>query len=146
MTLTDLDNVIKQNMPHDPSNYSIWVWHLFLDSKLAKYFRSRNKELFNSAHEGLLFTNKCIKKMVDFLLSDEDMRKELFNLEGQVEEFAFQSISTGLDDNFYYIGNGCCINEKVKSNSENDRLLFMYKIDRIENFRGNKNLIFVYSI
>jgi hypothetical protein len=50
----------------------------------------QNKELYNSPHEGLLITkNGCIK-IINFLENHQDIKNDLFNFEGCVEEFALQ--------------------------------------------------------
>lgn len=133
MTLYDLDNVIKQPIHMIDYNYTVWHWPTFINTKLAKFFINQNKKLYSSSHEGLLFTYSCIQKIVHFLENNLEIKNDLFNFEASVEEFALQSIAINIEDNFYYIGNGCCNNDHIKSNDENDELKFMYKVDRIEN-------------
>jgi hypothetical protein len=124
--LKDLNRISRIKQEILVNNYNEWWWPNFLKTKLAKYYLNQNKNLYKSAHEGLLLTKKCCEKIVNFLDYNKDIKNELFNFEGCVEEFAFQTIAINSNEIFYYIGNGCCKNEK--SNPINNE--FMYKIIR----------------
>ena len=116
--LRDLHHVVSYNKPYaneDPRPWHekkhVWHWPNFGETLLVKYVLENGHETFQSPHEGLLFTRNGCEGIVDFLESHGDIRDDLFEFNGSVEEFALQTISVMVGDNFYYIGNGCCTNE-----------------------------------
>ena len=125
MKLDDLDRInnikIEQN-----NDYIGWHWPNFLNTLLAKYYLGMNKKLYKSAHEGLVFNKKCCQKIVDFLENNSEIKNDLFNYEGCVEEFAFQTIAINIDQSFFDIGNGI----EVKMIDINNNNQFMYKVLR----------------
>ena len=144
MKLDDLNIIIKGTPYREYNKYTEWHWPNFLQTELAKYYINQNKELYSSPHEGLLFTVNAVKKIVSFLESNLEIKQNLFNFNGCVEEFALQTISINMDEPFFYIGNGCCNEDPIKQNEKNENLKFMYKTNRIlENF--NQNFIFNYD-
>lgn len=127
LTLKDLDRITQIKEKEQNNNYDEWHWPSFKNTLLAKYYLEQNKELYNSPHEGLLITkNGCIK-IVNFLENNQDIKNDLFNFDGCVEEFGFQTILMNSDDSFYYIGNGCCAEKEVEPNNTKE---YMYKVSR----------------
>jgi hypothetical protein len=95
------------------------------------YCLRKNRNLFSSPHEGLVLSENGCKKIVSFLENNQKIKKDLFQYNATVEEFAFQTISKNMGEEFYYIGNGCCIEEPVGPNDLNDENpKFMYKTKR----------------
>jgi hypothetical protein len=130
MTLSELNKVSKLGQfINNNNNYSIWHWPNFINSLLAKYFIDNNKNLYSSPHEGLMFSYNGCNKIVEFLESNKNIKSNLFNFEGCVEEFSLQTISANYGEPFYYIGNGCCTEDKISINTETD-IKFMYKVKR----------------
>ena len=59
------------------------------------------------------------------------MKDELFGMDGQVEEFVLQTIAINNGDMFYDIGNECCTNDPIGTNSPDGSVFkFMYKTNR----------------
>ena len=105
-------------------------WSTFKRTLLLQYFINKNQELYSSPHEGLVFTEKCCVKIMNFLENNYDMKIDLFNFEYCVEEFALQTISMNLGEPYNYIGN-CCYNDQLEQNNyEGDIIRFMYKVNR----------------
>jgi len=135
MKLEDLNKVVELNSDNHLrwkdyiADYNEWHWPNFSKILLFKYYRKKNKELYGSAHEGLMFTYDGCTKIISFLESNSDIKNDLFNFEGCVEEFALQSIAVNSGDSFYDIGNGCCSEEKISPNSDTN-IKFMYKVKR----------------
>jgi hypothetical protein len=136
MTLEDLNKVVELNsnstlrwkdrvVDYDSWN---WSWPIFSKTLLFKYYRDKNQELYNSAHEGLMFTYDGCTKIISFLEGNPDIKNDLFNFKGSVEEFALQTISVNSGDSFYDIGNGC-YEEKLSPNTDTN-LKFTYKVLR----------------
>ena len=125
LRLKDL-NRISKNKIVQKNDYNKWWWPLFKQTLLAKYYLEHNKNLYKSPHEGLVFNEKCCLKIINFIENNPIIKNDLFNFEGCVEEFAFQTIAINLGENFYYIGNGT----KDKKLNINNKNKFMYKIIR----------------
>ena len=133
MTLDELNKVAKLGQyngvfygSYDEHNIN-WWWPIFTKTLLAKYFLQQNKNLCCCPIEGLMFSyNSCLKS-VEFLENNQDIKLDLFNFDGCVNEFALQTIVKNLDENFYYIGNGCCTEDKINKNTDTD-IKFMYKV------------------
>ena len=107
-----------------------WHWPTFCQSNLASYFMSKKKPLYGCAHEGVGFSYKGCKKIVKFLEKHSDLQ-DFFNLEIPVEEIALQTISINLKCPIYYIGNGCCNEDRIPPNDPNEEnKKFMYKVKR----------------
>jgi len=136
--LRDLNEVVSYNKPYsneDPRPWSekknSWHWPSFGDTLLIKYAIEKGHEPFKSPHEGLLFTHKGCEKIVEFLESHGDIRKDLFVFSAPVEEFALQTISVMMGENFYYIGNGCCTEEPNGTHGPSPSMLkYMFKVAR----------------
>jgi len=138
MTLDDLDKVIAIG-PHYESyavvesnknrEYNDWHWPEFKQTLLAKHFLNKNQQLYDSAHEGLMFKYSGCEKIVEFLENNPEIKNDLFTFPKCVEEFALQTIVVNMEDSFYYIGNGCCSEEKIGANSDTS-LKFLYKVRR----------------
>lgn len=124
LSLNDLNNL----KPHNDHNYDYdsWWWPHFKNTKLAKYYIEKKKKLYNSPHEGLMFTYDGCIKIVDFLENNTEIRDDLFNYDGCVEEFSLQTISINSNEPYYYIGNGI----ETKNIDKNDNSRFMYKVDK----------------
>ena len=127
MSINDLDRITKVKLESQNHDYNGWHWPNFLNTLLAKYYLGQNKELYNSPHEGLLLTKNSCKKIIKFLDDNNEIKNDLFNFNGCVEEFAFQTIAMNSDESFYYIGNGCCEEKDIDKNNENE---FIYKVRR----------------
>ena len=109
---------IKSYSIPNSKNFDInsWNWPNLKKSLLFKHYR--NKKVGVSAHEGLMFNfNNCLK-IKDFFEKNNVIKRDLFNFNGCVEEFAFQSICLNNKDennNFFYdVGNGVDYNLKAK--------------------------------
>ena len=110
-----------------------WVWGEFADTLLGKYYLEKNQNLCNSAHEGMVFTEKGCKNIIEFLSNHSDLKDDLFQYPARVEEFALQTISINSGEPIYYIGNGCCNEGPIgKNDPDSDDLKFMYKVRREE--------------
>jgi hypothetical protein len=109
-----------------------WWWPVIVSSQLGRYCLERNRNLYTSAHEGLVLKYETCAKIVNFLTNHPEMNMELYELNMPVEEFALQTLAKLLGDPFFYIGNGCC-NEDVIPSNDLDSLdkRFMYKVKRI---------------
>jgi hypothetical protein len=129
MKLSDLKTIVKGKPYREHIPLTTWHWPSFLKTKLAKYFIDQNKELYNSPHEGLLFTFNAVKIIVSFLESNIEIKQDLFNFNNCVEEFGLQTIVTNMGEQFFYIGNGIS-NDRIKPNDQNEYLKFMYKENR----------------
>lgn len=135
MTLNDLDKVIKIGPNYDVNinfndiEYIDWHWDTFKQTLLAKYFLDKKQKLYSSAHEGLMFTYDGCTKIVDFLENNTIIKDDLFNFPKCVEEFALQTIVVNMGESFYYIGNGCCSEEKLLPNMDTN-YKFLYKVPR----------------
>jgi len=102
-------NMLKicQGVSYDNLNKDVWAWPMFLQTKLSKYIIANNL-VFSTAsvhHEGLTFDYESCVKVVEFFESHKDIRDEIFNFKGSVEEFALQCISLNLSGHYYNIGN-----------------------------------------
>jgi hypothetical protein len=134
LTLDKL-NIVKKHgtIPEiKDKNYEEWRWPSFKTTKLGEYYLSRGKELYNSPHEGLMFTYNGAKTIVNFLENNPIIKDHLFNYEECVEEFSLQTILINEGDMFYDIGNGCCIEQILGPNTDETKLKFMYKVIREE--------------
>ena len=137
MTLNDLNKVTNlgqyihenQEYMHKNNSYTDWHWPNLIETLLAKYFLNKNKKLYSSPHEGLMFSYNGCNKIVEFLEENQDIKSDLFNFNGCVEEFSLQTISANYGEPYYYIGNGCCNENKLVLNTETD-INFMYKVSR----------------
>ena len=111
-------------------------WHSLPNTLLAKYYLSKNENLYHSAIEGIVFTANCCKKIIDFLENNQEIKFDLFNFEAQVEEFALQTIAANIGEKFYNIGNGCYTSYPIGTNSPNGEVFkFSYKVNR-DDFRN----------
>jgi hypothetical protein len=138
MKLKDLDKVVAIGPQYESymvvennknREYNNWHWPDFKETLLAQHFLNKNQELYDSAHEGLMFKYSGCEKIVEFLESNPEMKNDLFNFHKCVEEFALQTIVVNMGDSFYYIGNGCCSDDKLIPNSDTN-LKFLYKVRR----------------
>ena len=80
MKLEDLDRISKIKGKPQNNNYKDWRWPSFFKTLLAQHYLNQNKDFYQSPHEGLLLTKNCCKKIVDFLESNDEIKKNLFNL------------------------------------------------------------------
>lgn len=138
LTFEDLDNLVAY--PHgiedlhtsiyDETNLS-WHWPNFKNTYLAKYYIEQNKKLYSSPHEGLVFKYSTCKKINELLNNNINIKDDLLNFEGCVEEFALQTIAINEEETFYYIGNGCCNEDIIEENIAGNTIKkFMYKVKR----------------
>lgn len=129
----DINNFRKNNYYN--CEYNFWHWPSFKTSKLATHYFSMNCSLYESMHEGLVFSYNVCKNIIKFLNDMIDITNDTINFNNCVEEFALQTISMNeIDFNnreygFIYIGNGSVthyINELTK-----DGIRIIYKTIRI---------------
>jgi hypothetical protein len=113
------------------------ILKLFLQDSLRRCNRSllnilnKNENVYSSAHEGLFFKQIGCILIKEFLEDHQDIKNDLFNFEGPMEEFSLQTIILHKGEQFYYIGNGCCVNERIEPNDPNgNEYKFMYKVNR----------------
>jgi hypothetical protein len=89
-------------------NINSWHWPKFRNTLLFKHYK--NEKIGQSAHEGLMFNFENCLNIKDFFDKNNSIKIDLFNFNGCVEEFSFQSIClNNKDENnnfYYYIGNG----------------------------------------
>lgn len=146
LSLADLkrleQNPVAQKGHYDQANYESWYWPDFSNTLLYKHYKENNLALHSSAHEGLVFTKRACEKIMQFLESKPEIKIDTFNFGGSVEEFALQTIAVNEGETFYYIGTGCCSNERINHfGPENSAFKFTYKVDREGNSSKNS---FVY--
>lgn len=136
MELSDLHKLVKMGKTHieygkvfeEIENNKKWHWPSIEKTLLAKHLIETNQKFYVSPHEGLMLSIKGCRKIVEFLENKPEIKKDLFQFETCVEEFALQTISMNMGEPIYYIGNGCCSEAPIdKSNSDT---LFMYKTRR----------------
>jgi len=150
LTLDDLKKVIEIHKNYENNNLKNWEdkkddwhWPSIKDTQFLNYMLKNNKKLYQSPHEGLLFTYAGCMKIIEFLKNQSEIKGELFQLENTPpEEYALQTIVESENEHFYYIGNGV-ENEKHGPNDPNsDVLKFMYKVNR-EDFVNYMKYIFI---
>jgi hypothetical protein len=134
LTLNDLKKlkifVPNENRPWNEIKHT-WFWRAFDETLLGKYYLERKQNLYGTAHEGLVFTEKGCNKVIQFLESEPEIKAEIFGFNHAMEEFALQTISINSGEPFYYIGNGCCNEGPIgKNDPDSDDLKFMYKVKR----------------
>ena len=119
-------------------NIKEWFWHSFVKTDLSKYI-IKNKLLFSaSAHEGLTFDYISCKKIILFLNKNNSIKKNLFNWNHCVEEFALQTICINLTGYYYYLGNGTGTNNNVRNLPKNK---FVYKTVRYQTIKEENETI-----
>lgn len=90
-----------------------WHWPIFRETILFK----RYDKLSLSEHEGLLLNITEVKYINDFMNDNPNIKEELFNKDGCVEEFAIQTILINGDHNFrqlYQFDPPENLNEKIQ--------------------------------
>ena len=119
-------------------NIKKWHWHSFIKTDLSNYI-IKNKLLFsNSAHEGLTFDYLSCKKIISFLNKNNSIKKNLFDWNNCVEEFALQTICINLTGYYYYLGNGTRVHNNVNNLPKNQ---FVYKTPMYPNVKPeNQNV------
>jgi hypothetical protein len=138
MKIEDLNRLKKLKKPyiddHLPWSEKQKEWmhsSVMNDTLLVKYFLERNQDIYYSPHEGLVLTYKGCKKITEFLENEPDIKNNIFNVDIPAEEMALQTISMNFGETFFYIGNGCCSNDPVGTNSPDSEIIkFMYKTER----------------
>ena len=88
-TATTIEDLKQGN----PKNYHEWHWPTFLNTELAKHYRSNDLHLHSSCHEGLVFHYDVCQNIIRFLETHVSIRDDLFKFPWCVEEFALQTIS-----------------------------------------------------
>lgn len=125
-------NRIDTNVDDVYKTYETWHWPNFFGTLLAKKYIANKTPLYSSPHEGLCFTRKGCEQIVGFLEGHADIRDNLFQHDGCVEEFSLQSIAMAQGESFFYIGNGCCTDGIIGPNAPHSELKrFMYKMPRV---------------
>ena len=108
-----------------------WHWHIFLKTKLSQYIIANNWRFCQSDmhHEGLVFDYASSTQIVDFLEKNEEIKDDIFQFNGGVEEFSLQSISINLSGYYYNIGNWTSDDDFINIHKlPSDR--FVYKTSR----------------
>ena len=119
-------------------NIKKWHWHSFIKTDLSKYI-IKNKLLFSDcAHEGLTFDYLSCKKIISFLNKNDSIKKNLFDWNHCVEEFALQTICINLTGYYYNLGNGCDTNNNVRKLPKNN---FVYKTLRYQTIKKENQII-----
>ena len=127
LTIDKLNNLkYVARHPFDANSYNVWWWPLFSHSLIFKYFYSRNESLYHTPHEGVLFKYNDVANIKDFLESNVEVRDNLFQFEGCVEEFSLQSIAVNTGGGCMDLGNGCLAEHR---NGPSDTK-FCYKVKR----------------
>jgi hypothetical protein len=129
LTLNDLNHL--QNKRYTVAwelKKNTWHWPNIINTHFLNYMLTNDKKLYKSPHEGLVFKYNGVIKILKFLLDNDKIKNELFQIYSCCEEYALQTIVKSKNENFYDIGNGT-LNEKNGPNI-NGRLKFMYKIHR----------------
>jgi hypothetical protein len=122
----------KEKKPYKAEDYQGWWWSTFANTSLYKHYQSQDSGFNSSPHEGLVLKHSACEKIVSFLEEHQDIKQDLFNYKGCVEEFALQSIAVNEGDDFYYIGNGWWGGTIGHLGEENSLHIFMYKTWREE--------------
>jgi len=122
----------KEKKPYKAEDYQGWWWSTFANTSLYKHYQSQDSGFNSSPHEGLVLKHSACEKIVSFLEEHQDIKQDLFNYKGCVEEFALQSIAVNEGDDFYYIGNGWWEGTIGHLGEENSLHIFMYKTWREE--------------
>ena len=108
-----------------------WRWGNMSNSLLIKHFLKEKKPLYKCAHEGLVFNYAACTNIVKFMETHPDIKDDIFIFDDAVEESALQTIIMNTGEKYYDIGNGCCTNDVIGTNSPNgDVFKFMYKVPR----------------
>lgn len=138
MKLDDLKKLHEattvEKIPYDDEKYKDWYWPSLSKTLLGQYYKEQNLGLHSSAHEGVVYPESACRKIVAFLDSHPEIRDDAFDYGGSVEEFALQTIAVNEGEKFYYIGNGCCVEEPIRHlGPENPLFRYTYKTKREEN-------------
>lgn len=117
--LNSLDSLNERKPDMNHFEKKNWYWKTFYKTLLSKHYQTLGKPLCNSAHEGLCFTKTQVDSVIDFFNSNMNIKKELFEFDGCVEEFSLQTIVVNeTNTGFMYIGNGpdekCDANDTTK--------------------------------
>lgn len=104
-----------------------WHWPSILRSEISKYIIRNNLYFSKSAHEGVTFDYNACKDILSFLNRNDYIRKNLFEWNSCMEEFALQSICINHSQPYYDIGNGTNTNYNINDLKENT---FIYKTIR----------------
>lgn len=122
ITIENLENCKKSTYIHPKKCYS---------SKLGEYYKNLEKNLYISSHEGLCFSFNICNIILTFLNSHDDIKKDLFNFNNAVEEFALQTISINetneinepnLNTGYIYIGSG--VFEEIKDHKYTRKIFY----------------------
>jgi len=137
LKIEDLDRLVEKRIMYieDGREWEekkdTWHWGSNENTLLIKHCLEKKRNVYSSPHEGLVLTENGCKKIKYFLDNNPKIKEELFSFDSVIEEFAFQTISKNMDEDFYYIGNGCCVEEPVGPNDLNhENPKFMYKTKR----------------
>lgn len=146
MSLKDLQQMFRDGKPEideedrwenklDKSNweekFNTWHWPWFAETLLARHFIKKNQGLYSSPHEGMVFSFAGCRKIVDFMESNYEIKIDLFNFEGCVEEFSLQTLAMNVGEPYFYIGNGCYNYELEPNRPESKKQQrFMYKVNK----------------
>jgi len=107
-----------------------WVWPACAKTKLGKYYQEKGKNLYSTAHEGLVLTKKGCIKIIEFFDNNPEIKEDTFKIDFMMEELALQTISMNNDEPIYYIGNGTQMDPIGKNDPNSNELKFMYKVVR----------------
>ena len=142
MTLSDLQTLephVEDARPWSEKRSS-WWWPKFEKSLVLNYYVSQGREVVNCAHEGAVFTENGCKLIMQFLETNPDIKKDSFEFDGPMEEFVMATIATNSGEPVYYIGNGCCNEDRITPNNPNGKnKKFVFKIKRTQGSFKNMN-------
>lgn len=101
-TLNDLNFFYNNNITYGENkqiiNYASWHWPSF--SKTLLFAACQNYDnIANSLHEGICFSFGVCQNIIHFLETNQEIKKDLFNFNHCVEEFALQTISVNYTGN-----------------------------------------------
>lgn len=142
--LNNLDSLYRNNKDEDDCrikdknliDYNTWHWPVFKKTMLFSYFASNYNKIARSLHEGLVFNQNVCKNIVHYLEKFPEIKKDLFNFNACVEEFALQTISVN------YTGDnpdtGFCVMLHPAFSINN------YTADQTVNFPKNKHVYRTY--
>lgn len=144
MTLSDLQNLephVEDARPWSEKRTS-WWWPKFEKSLIVNYYVSQGQEVVNCGYEGAVFTENGCKHIMQFLETHPDIKQDVFGFDAPMEEFAMATIATNSGEPVYYIGNGCCNEDRITPNNPNGKnAKFVFKIKRDMGSLNNMNNI-----
>lgn len=113
---------------YDCKSLKSWWWPHFSSTLLYKYVENNKLYFSSSAHEGLMFDYDGSTEIINFLHNNQNIKNNLFNFPGCVEEFALQTILINTVGYYWDLGNGVGTELDVSKLPKNK---FLHKVLRI---------------